>query len=459
MSRAPGRRVAARTSGPPRQGPLPGLAALLLVTMTIGALFAAGDADLVTGAQPSVSSRVDVAARTFACAGGLPGTAAVSGTVSQGGAVRVDGRTPRTDTVQVRKPVEVVADRAASPGAYAVQQAVGPRWLAAVGCPEPRPTWWFVGAGATDRHDTVLTITNPRPGSAIFDVDVIGAHGPVDAPGLHGLTLASGETRTLDLARFAPSTGDLAVRVRTSRGLVAVSAAESWAATLIGKTVHEWVAPQPAPARSVTLTGIPGRSGTLVLANPGAREAVVRLRLVGKRGTFNPTRHASLTVSPGTVEDVDVSDIVGPGTTAVRLAANVPVAATLRSVHQGDEGYAFTARPLRGDGAVGVPSGTHARLVLASVPATGNNTGRQQARARVRVLAPDGRRLRSRTVTVPAAGSVTTQLPRGAGAVAVAVPDADVVGALVLTSGPGIGALPLSGPVAAERLPGVAPGW
>lgn len=462
MNRAQGRRVAARPPRPGR-GPLPGLAALLLVAVTVGALFAAGAGSRVSGAEPAVSSRVEVGARSFVCTGGLPGTAATAGTVSPGGAVTVDGRTPGKGSARVSKPVGVVADRAASSGAYAEQHAGTSRWLAASGCPEPRPTWWFVGAGATDRHDTSLTIVNPRPGTAIFDVDVIGAGGPVDAPGLHGLTLASGATRTLDLARFAPATGELAVRVRTSRGLVAVSAAESWAPALIGKAVREWVAPQPSSARTIALTGIPGGSGTLLLANPGTREAVVRLRLVGKDGTFNPTSHASLTVSPGTVEDVDVSDVLRPGTAAVLLAANVPVVATLRSVHQGDEGYAFAARRLHGSGVAAVPPGVHARLVLASVPAAGNAAGtrtpQQAATARLRVLGRDGHRLRSRTVTVPAAGSVVTKLPGKAGAVAMTVQDKGVVGALVLTSGPGIGALPLTQPVTAERRPGVVPGW
>jgi len=471
MSRAHGRRVAARA---PRggSGPWPLVAALLLVPLTVGALVAAGASDNVTGEQPAVASRLDVGTRSFVCTGGLPGTTAVAGTVNPRGTVTVNGGAPPTGSVRVHDPADVVADPAASTGAFAAQQAGSPRWLAAAGCPEPRPTWWFVGAGASDRHDTVLTIANPRPGTAIFDVDVIGADGPVDAPGLHGLTLASGATRTLDLARVAAATGDLAVRVQTSQGLVAAGAAESWAEALIGKTVHEWVPPQGAAARNVDLAGVAGdSSSTLVLANPGAREAVVRMRLVGKNGTFNPTRHASLTVSPGSIETVDVSDVVRSGTDAVRLAANVPVVATLRSVHQRDEGYAVAARPVHGSGAVAVPAGVRAGIVLASVPVGRKATdaaetqqqtqpaAQQPSSVRLRVLGRHGHRLRSLTVTVPAAGSVTTSLPRAARSVAVSVSDGGVVGAVVLRSGPGIAALPLVRPVAAQRRPGVVPGW
>lgn len=467
MSRSQGRRIAERPQHD-GAGPLQLVAAVLLVALTIGALFAAGTTDHATGSRPVVTSRLDLGARNFVCTDVLPGTRGVAGTLSRGGTVTVDGRAQRAPSFAVRDRVRVVADRSAAPGAYAVQGATARRWLAATACPEPRPTWWFVGAGASDDHDTVLTVANPKQGSAIFDVDVIGPDGPVDAPGLHGLTLATGQTRRLDLTEVAPATGELAVRVRTSRGLVAVGAAESWAPALIGKRVREWVAPQPFPARDVDLAGIAGSgSGTLVVANPGEREAIVQLRLVGKGGTFDPTSHDSLTVPAGSVREVDLTGVLRAGTAAVRLTANVPVLATLRSVHQGDEAYAAAAQPLHGTATAGVPPGAGARLVLSSVTTAGTatdsrtdqQTGQHPATARLRVVGRDGRQLLSRTTTVPAAGSVAVALPRRSRAVGVTTAGGDVVGAVVLRSGPGIAAVSLSSQVTAQRRPGVLPGW
>lgn len=473
MSRAQGRRVAGR---PPHQeataqgrpGPRAGaLLAVLVVVLTVATLVAAGAVGRAAGTRPAVSSRPDVGERSFVCTGGLPGTRAVAGTAGSRGSVTVDGRSRQAATFAVPRPLHVLADPESAADAYAAEGAATARWLAAAACPEPRPGWWFVGAGATDGHDTVLTVANPRPGSAIFDVDVFGPHGLVDAPGLHGLTLASGRTRTLDLARVAPATGDLAVRVRTSRGLVSVGAAESWSPALIGKQVREWVAPQPAPSREVNLTGLSGGgSSSLVVANPGEREAVVHLRLVGKNGTYQPTSHASVTISPGEVSDVDVSDVVRPGTAAILLEANVPVVATLRSVHGNDEAYAAATGPLRGTAVVGVPPVGRAGIVLVSVPPTQDaSPGRQArqpargARAELRILGKGGRQLGSRTAAVPASGSATVPLRRGTRAVAVSASGGDVVATVVLRSGPGIATLPVASSLTQQRRPGVLPAW
>lgn len=467
MTRDQGRRAARR---PERQPARPGqaLAALATAVLTVVALLAAGSAGRSTGPQPTAQSHLDLGTRSFVCTGGLAHTSAIAGSTVAGGRVTAEGRAQRNATLRLSRPVRVLADRTAAPGAHAVQVARDPRWLATGACPEPRPTWWFVGAGASDRHHTVLTVANPRPGSAIFDVDVLGPDGPVDAPGLHGLTLASGATRTLDLARLAPASGDLAVRVRTSRGLVAASAAESWAPALIGRKAREWVAPQPAQSRHLDLTGLsPASSSTLLVANPGSREAVARLRIVGKGGTFTPTGHASVTVAPGTLRSVDVTDVVRPGTATVRLDASRPVVAGLRSVKGLDESYATATPVLHGTGTVGVPPGVRAGLVLSSVAAPDSGTA---ARSRARVVAysrHDGRLL-ARNVAVPAGGSVTVALPARARAVSVSAategsggtgPVGAVVGAVVVRAGAGIGSLPLVPSVTAQRRPGVLPGW
>ncbi len=468
MSRERGRRVAERPPGrrprpgPRRRAPLGAvLAALAVVALTVAALFAAGATDNATGPRPQVTSRLDLGTRSFTCTGGLPGTTGVAGTVSRHGTVSANGRplhgASSRPSFRVSQPVRVRAGRAAAPGAYAVQSASSSRWLATAACVEPRPTWWFVGAGASDRHDTVLTVANPRPGIAIFDVDVSGPDGPVNAPGLHGLTLGSGQTRTLDLARLAPATGDLAVRIRSSRGLVAAMAAERWAPGLIGKQVREWVAPQLPPARSTELTGLPGGgTSTLLVANPGVRQGVVRLRLVGKQGTFDPTSHASVTVPAGTVQELDLSSVVSGGTAAVRLSANVPVVATVRSVRGNDEAYAAAAEPISGRSVVGIPLGGRSTLVLSSA---GPETGRHPATADLRVSGPGSRWLMSRQVAVPPAGAATVALPHAARAVSVSTSGGDVTGVLVVRAAAGIGTIPISPSATALRRPGVLPAW
>ncbi|HEY6935364.1 MAG TPA: DUF5719 family protein [Marmoricola sp.] len=455
MTRAGGRRSAA----PPPTGRRPGqlrlaLAGVGVVLLTLAALFAAGASGRATGPRPVPGTHLDLGARTFTCTGGLPGTTASAGSLDGGGhGVAVEGQDLPHPSFRVGQPTRVAADRAVAARAFAVQQSTGPRWLAAEPCPEPRATWWFVGAGASDRHRSEITVANPRPGVAIFDVDVLGPEGPVRAPGLHGLTLAPGAHRTIDLARMAPSDGDVAVRIRTSQGLVAAAAAERWAPGLIGSRTRAWVAAQPASGRDLALLGLPrAHQGSLVVANPAEREAVVKLRVVSTSGTFQPTRHASFTVPAGTVDDVDLSDVLDAKAAAVRLSASVPVTATVRSVSGAAEAYATAAQRLRGTSVAGIPAAGRSRLVLASL-------GSGPARVTVQVTGRHGQSLHTRHETVDAGAATTLALPAHALAVSVRSGGGDVAAGITTTSSAGLAAVPVAPAVTAQRRPGVLPAW
>jgi hypothetical protein len=252
---------------------------------------------------------------------------------------------------------------------------------------------------------------------------------------------------------MAPSNGDVAVRVRASQGLVAAAAAEHWAPGLIGSQTRAWVAAQPATGRDLALLGLPrAGQGSLVVANPAQREAVVRLRVVSTSGTFQPTRHASFTVPAGTVHDVDLSDVLDTKAAAVRLSASVPVTATVRSVSGPAEAYATAAQRLRGTSVAGLPSAGRSRLVLASL-------GSDPAQVTVRVTGRHGEALHTRHVTVDAGAATTLALPTHALAVSVASSGGEVAGSITTTSGAGLAAVPVAPAVTAQRRPGVLPAW
>ena len=127
---------------------------------------------------------------------------------------------------RITKPLAVDAPRSRAADAYAGRYSRQGGSLAVSSCPEPANEFWFVGAGASVRHDTTLLVDNPRPGSAIVDITVYGPQGRVKAPGLRGITVAGHSSRTFDLTRVAPANGEVAAHVTTSRGLVSVSASE-----------------------------------------------------------------------------------------------------------------------------------------------------------------------------------------------------------------------------------------
>lgn len=392
-------------------------AATVVVVITFAALLFAGTAPLPTGTHAAISKNATVG-RDFSCAGGLPHATATAG--------HVGAATPQA-TGLARGPARMSASASQASSAYAFRTASGKGWLAAGACPSPESEWWFVGAGASNTHDGVLTLDNPRDGDAIVDIDVLGPNGVVEAPGLHGVRVVSRGSVQFDLKKYAPAVGDLAVHVTASRGLVAASVAEVWSANFVTRSAHDWVAAQPAAAKRVSLVGLPTTPDhvTLLVANPSAKEAVVAVRFVGDKGTFSPVRHASVTVPPDTVQPVDLDDVLKVAPRAVRLTSQVPITATLRSTRGTDETYASVAEPIGSAAMVGLPAGVVGQLALIGSSVT----------TRVRVIGYDvaGKQIASRTVTVPADGAASVPLWRRARAVSVlAGPGTGVRGAVLL---------------------------
>jgi hypothetical protein len=428
----------------PGAGRRSALLGLLVVALTAAALAVAGTATRDLGAPAQAVQRVQVDQRTFSCAGGLPGAASVHGTVAASLAAPVPiGADPQQFDV----------DHADAVGAFAGQQARAAHWLAWLPCPEARARWWFAGAGAAAlSHDTVLTITNPRAGQAIVDVDVLGPNGPVTAPGLHGLTVGPHSTTTVDLAKVAASVGELGVSVVASRGLVAVSAADRFAPGVVGKAAQEWLPGQPSPSRSLTLAGLPPKpdTATLVVANPREAEAVVSIEAVGVTGTFAPKRDATLTVAPGSTATVSVRALFDGGALAVRVTSPEPVVATVRTVTGGDVAFATAVRPVSGSTALAVPAGS-ARLVLSSIgPAT---------TTAVTAYGANGKTLLDQQVAVPKSASVATALPAGTRYVGLTASGPEAVAGFSVTTAHGVATAGVSSALSSVLQPVVRPSW
>jgi hypothetical protein len=424
--------------------------ALALVAVTVLSLVLAGRVEPPAPAAADRTGAPTQVERTLVCPGGLPSARVESGTTGAAGqrGTRVQEATlPRGGNAR-----EVVTEAGRAAGAFATQVARGEGWLAAVPCPEPRQEWWFVGLGGGQVHRSELLVANPREGDAVVDVEVLGPRGRVDAPGLDGMSVPAGTTRRLDLREVAPSSGDLAVRVTTSRGLVAVVAADSQVPDLIGDRVREWVTPQPAAARQATLTGVPDEpdEATALVANPGAVEALVEVRAVGSRGTFTPRGTGPLRVGPGEVRPLPLDAVFDGEPVAVSLDSTAAVVATVRSFVDGDVTHA--GAPVRSaDGAVlGVPARTRAELRLSSPRAAG--------RVRVTPYTAAGRALRTRTVSIDAGSTAGLPLPARARSVALRASSPRIVAGLVLTATRGVGSAVFEAAQEAARSPAVRPG-
>lgn len=417
---------------------------LMVVALTAAVLTLAGTTPRGIGAPVRTFDRVELDQRTFACGGGIPGATASHGHVDGGLA----------SPVEIGDTAQVFDDgKSAALGAFAGQESRDKHWVAWLPCPEPRAHWWFVGAGAaTVSHDTVLTITNPRAGQAVLDINVSGSDGPVQGPGLHGITVPSGSTQVIDLAKAAPAVGDLAVNIVAKRGLVSVSAADRFAPGFVGKAVQEWLPGQSLPSRTVTMTGVPAKPdrATLVVANPRQLEAVVTVHLVGASGTFVPKDNPTLTVPPDSVASVSLEGAFNGDPLAVQVSSDQPVTAAVRTVTGGDVAFATGVRPVSGTTAFAVPSGT-ADVVLSSVG--------PQSSVGLTAFAASGKQLADTTVSVPKASSVATRLPADTRYVRLVAKDANAVAGFTVSDPAGIATGGVVPAIRSVLLPVVRPAW
>jgi hypothetical protein len=422
----------------------PALIGIMLVGLTFALLTLAGTTPLGIGRPVDDPARIKLDERVFSCTGGIGSDTVRSGNLRDG--------LDRTRTVG-KEPLRIVADRSVSRGAFAGQQFLSAKSLAWVPCPEPHANWWFAGGGSAEiTHDTVLTITNPRPGAAVVDVDVYGTDGPVDAPGLHGITIGGVSTRMIDLAKNAPTSGSIAVSVTAGRGLVSVTAADRFAPGVLGKAVQEWLPPQPVPGKSLVLAGLPSVPGSasLALVNPGTSEAIAKLEVIGAHGTFAPEGLQPFTVPPQSVVTVPISDVLDGSAMAIRITADGPVTGTIRTTRTGDTAFATGVQLLRDSTSFGVPQGS-GRLVLSSLGDAGS----------VRVIGFDrqGHQVLSRTVKVAAATSAAVKLAPGIRYVRLIADKPAVVGGFSVTYKKGIASAGIAPAIRSTRLPAVRPGW
>jgi len=74
------------------------------------------------------------------------------------------------------------------------------RGLATLECQTPEPEIWLVGGETTTGRQMALSLINPYEVSALIDVDVWGATGPIIAPLGRGILLAPKSQRVISVA-------------------------------------------------------------------------------------------------------------------------------------------------------------------------------------------------------------------------------------------------------------------
>lgn len=366
-----------------------------------------------------------------------------------------DGRPPaRGSLVRLAADGETVeATGPAAPGLFATRIDTDGPGLAVGGCVEPRARWWFAGAGAGLDHGSVLTLANADDGPVVLDVRVLAESGEVETVGTRGITLGPGETRDIDLTDIAPQNDEVVVAVEASRGRVAAAVTDRFASVPGAAGGTEWLPAAEEPSRTVRLAGLPSRARarTLVVGNPSEVGALVDLEVVGPGGTFTPVGASTVTVPPGGVVTLDVDDLVAePANSALRLRAQVPVVAALRSQSRADHAYAGTVVPLDGPAVAPVVDRAGSLLQLSA--------GAGGAAARVSLYDEDGKVVEESTQQVEPRATTSLRLPRRAAYVLVVPRSGNLTGAVAYDGAAGTAVSVLEASPLRVSLPVVVPG-
>jgi hypothetical protein len=393
------------------------------------------------------ADRLVVEARTLACAGGsrvAAGALAVHDgaqretTVLPGGepVEALSGATTWSED-EVPGPVSVRTSDEQGAGAVAftrsdeggLEVAACP-WAAAASAP------YLVGGGAAGDHQSTLLLTGTSAGSSVVDLRLWGAQGPVEGVGTTGLALEPGEARSVRLTDLAAGESDLAVQVVVRSGQVAASLRDRSAESGSGR---EAVSPVTSARRVQVVTGVVPGDRRLVLLNPTSTSTPVTIEALGPDGTFAPTGLEDVQARAGAVTTLALPASLGDDVVSLRVRADVPLVATVRSAVDGDVADAAPGPALDGAAVAPLALGSlqRADLVL-SAPG-------RAASARLVARDADGREVGTAAVEVAAGATTVTDLRRvGDDAAWVEVrPDGELHAAVAYRSGSGVSTLPL----------------
>lgn len=364
------------------------------------------------------NSQVSVICPGFSASSTVVTTAAASGegpvlTTPVDQPDQVDSGDSVVVSTSLSSPVRISGPRQESLAAAVVAVASsGPnRGLAAVGCTEPSTDQWIVGAELSESQEADLLLVNTDSTPAVVDVAVVGEQGRLNVPGSRGIVVAAHDSVWVALSSLVSTEGAVSVQVETSAGRVAASLRQrSWS----GEEVLgvDWVPLAVAPAATAVIPFVPAEAGTvdLIVTNPGERFARVQVEFLGSSGPLGLAGAEAIDVPAGSTRSL--SGLVLAGMPAgVRLTSEQPVTAAVRATSAdgaaGDTFYVGVAAPLGGAGRWVVPAGRarQAQLVLV-------NPGAEEVTTEVESRTDLAATSTTETVTVPASGSATVDLPK-----------------------------------------------
>jgi len=285
------------------------------------------------------------------------------------------------------------------------------RGLATLECQTPEPEVWLVGGETTTGRQMALSLINPYEVSALIDVDVWGATGPIIAPLGRGILLAPKSQRVISVAGLAPNEPSPVLRV-TSAGVGVVASLHYSIVRGLEADGLSVIGSQNPPSTKRVIIGAyspPEEVLGPIRGKDGYRDVAAMVRLLSPENDTVaqvtvvvagfPDARINVQLVAGQSQDL-LLDEFGSGDLAFVLQADSPVVASLRTSvgtdARTDTDWVGSATSIVGESAFAVPAVGETHLSLF-------NLGSEAL-----VVTLDGRE-----VQVPAGGLTTRPVSSG----------------------------------------------
>jgi len=267
---------------------------------------------------------------------------------------------------------------------------------AAVGCDQPLATGFI----QVTSSNATLQLTNTDESDAVLSVFLTGPDGDISAPQLVDLGVGAGSTVSLTLSDYAPGVAPLGITWQSTIGRVV-----AWALTNTA-TSFDLASPTKADDDIVLPAVPPSDHISLLLTNPASVRATAEVQMMTADGSFGVVGGEQVSVESRTTMSLDLSGALQGQTLALRVHADMPLAATVVVATATDTASApgVPASEMLRPNLLGVVNGP-AQLVLA-------NNANRQAQVVVTMTSSDGQD-NPQTVTLAAGTSAVLDVPDG----------------------------------------------
>ncbi len=168
-----------------------------------------------------------------------------------------------------------------------------------------------------------VVLYNPDPNPAAVDLQLLGAQGPIQAPGTRGVIVPAMSTRELALNPIVPN-GALVVAGSTSQGRIVAVANHP---AEVGGVAASATAPM---ATEVVIPGPqPKGTHTLIVGNPSDAETTAQVVVYGTSAPFTPVGTDEIDIPAKASVSIDVTTPLTDQPGALQITALDPVSAAL----------------------------------------------------------------------------------------------------------------------------------